>query len=331
MEKTGLKQIARATGLSISTVSAALRGAGPVLGLAEATIARVQAVSRRMNYIPLASGRALVRGRQNVLLAVLPSDVRAAPWISEHLWGACAAAAKAGYGIAIAVLDPNSQDFGDLERRSLGGVDGVAFFYGGSRDPQRCEAAGLPAVGLSREKAPNTVSMETGPGVRELWKHLKRRRVRELHLWVPPGWRSRVGRAFVKDVAARSPVPVIETAVEGDPGAAIERLRSAGRDAALFSLQDDWIWQLAIAEARRRGGSGAAFEPLPWPVISYESTAHAHQVLARLGVARLDVGTRLMGELLMELLAGRIEKGGAAVPGRTLHAQVRWSSPSLRR
>ncbi len=324
MEKIGLKQIAKATGYSISTVSAVLRGAGPELGLAEATITQVQAVSRRLNYIPMASGRALVRGRQNVLLAVLPSDVRTSPWLSEYVWGASAGAAKSGYGVAIAVLDPNTQTFGDLERGALGGVDGIAFFYGQSRDPERCEAAGLPAVGLAREKALNTVSMETGPGVRELWKHLEKRGARELHLWAPPGWKTRVGRAFIKEVTVASPVPVIETEVRDTPKAAIERLRTAGEGAALISLQDDWIWQLAIAEARSRGGAGVEFDPLPWPVLSYESTAHSHQVLARLGVGRLDVETRRMGELAMDLLARRVESDGGAVPGRSVRVRVRW-------
>ncbi|HVR85766.1 MAG TPA: LacI family DNA-binding transcriptional regulator [Planctomycetota bacterium] len=324
MRKTSLKDIARATDLSISTVSAALRGTGPGLGLAEATITQVRAVSQKLNYIPQASGRALVRGRQNVLLAVLPSDIRAAPWISEYVWGAAAGAARAGYGIQITVIDPDSQSFKDLTQTALGGVDGVAFYYGGGRDPETCEAAGLPAVGLARAKAPNTVTMETEPGVQELWARLQRRNTTELHLWGPPGWKTRTGRAFVKDVIRRSPVPIIETEVETDPTVAIERMLAAGKSAALFSLQDDWIWQLAIAQARRRGGSGVNFDQLPWTVISYESTSHSHRTLARLGVGRLDVETRLMGESAMELLAQRLKNDGRSVPGVAVHARVEW-------
>jgi DNA-binding LacI/PurR family transcriptional regulator len=321
---TILKDLALATGLSVSTVSAALRGAGPGLGLSESTIRKVQAASRKLHYIPLQRGRALVRGRQNVLLAVLPSDVRGAPWVAEHLWGASAGARKAGYGISVAVLDPNTQSFEDLGRDVLGGVDGVAFFYGRSRDPERCEAAGLPAVGLAREKAPNTVAMKTATGVQELWKRLRGQGVRELHLWALPGWRTRGGRAFVRDVLARSPVRVVESEIRGGIAPAIARLRSAGPGAALISLQDDWIWELALAEAGKRGASEGVLKPLPWPVISYESTAYSHRSLARLGVGRLDIQTRRMGELAMELLATRLHHQGRVVSGRVVQARVEW-------
>jgi hypothetical protein len=60
------------------------------------------------------------------------------------------------------------------------------------------------------------------------------------------------------------------------------------------------------------------------PVVSYESTAHSHQVLARLGVGRVDVETRRMGELAMDLLARRVESGGEMIPGGSVRARVVW-------
>ena len=77
MERATRADVARAAGVAPSTVSLVLNGRGRDVKIAPATIDRVKAAARELNYIPNAAARSLRRGKSHLialLMAELPDD-----------------------------------------------------------------------------------------------------------------------------------------------------------------------------------------------------------------------------------------------------------------
>ena len=101
-----LSQIARHLGLSVTTVSRALKD-GPEVH--PETRTRVQAAAAEFGYVPNLAGRALRTGRTGNLTAILPletqgslSDIAKLPLIE----GMTVAAQRAGYALSVASTTP---------------------------------------------------------------------------------------------------------------------------------------------------------------------------------------------------------------------------------
>ncbi|RWR26412.1 LacI family transcriptional regulator [Sinirhodobacter populi] len=124
--RPNLKQIASALGLSVTTVSRALKN-GPEVH--PETIARVKAAAQAAGYSPNPHGLALRTGRSNTLTVVLPletnaylADIAKVPLIE----GMTLAARQAGYTLSICSVGPNEDQLEVLRRLRLsGGTDGV--------------------------------------------------------------------------------------------------------------------------------------------------------------------------------------------------------------
>ena len=84
---------------------------------------------------------------------------------------------------------------------------------------------------------------------------------------------------------------------------------------------DRWALRLGL-EAQARGSwdprDGA---PLPWPVLSYEATSFTQELLAPLGISRIDLRMRDVGRLAVEALCERIDHDGRSSPVRYVEAQ----------
>jgi len=140
MHRTGpanLSQIAQELGLSVTTVSRALKD-GPEVH--PDTRARVKAVAARVGYVPNLAGRALRTGQTRNLTAILPLETR--DYLSDLaklplIEGMTLAAQDRGYALAIASTTPEEDPLSGLMRvlRS-GATDGVIITRIVAADPR---------------------------------------------------------------------------------------------------------------------------------------------------------------------------------------------------
>lgn len=148
-----LSQIARHLGLSVTTVSRALKN-GPEVH--PDTRATVQAAAAEMGYVPNLAGRALRTGRTGNLTAILPletqgslSDIAKLPLIE----GMTLAAQQAGYALSVASTIPEEDPQSGLLRvLNAGSTDGVIITRMVSNDPRPAllRARGFPFVAFGR-------------------------------------------------------------------------------------------------------------------------------------------------------------------------------------
>jgi DNA-binding LacI/PurR family transcriptional regulator len=143
-----LVDVARAAEVSLSAASVALNGRP---GVSEPTRAKVQAVARRLGYVPDASAASMRSGRTKILGYV--ADEAA----SQHLASLAAAAADAGHLLVVA--SPGNVGF--LVRR---GVDGLVV-SGSDRAATAWAKTGRPLVVLGDGRLPRGATrVGTGDG-----------------------------------------------------------------------------------------------------------------------------------------------------------------------
>src|SRR6266705_718212 len=136
-----IKDIARESGVNISTVSRALNDA---YGVHQETRGHVFAVAARLNYYPNRVARGL-KTRRSHTLALIVSDIRN-PFFSEVTRGAEDAARAGGYDLVLcnSDLDPRKQ------------MDSVADLSRKQQD--QLAASGVPIVLLNRSTASKSFS-----------------------------------------------------------------------------------------------------------------------------------------------------------------------------
>lgn len=148
-----IQQVARAAGVSASTVSVVLNGHHRAVGIREATRATVIEVSQRLGYRPNDAARSLRRQHSNVL-TLLVQDL-ANPCFVDIAVAARAAAEARGYEVNVVDAGPVDAELRALDRLRGDGSDGVIVATGrhGSRPAaldllRDLVARGLPAVVL---------------------------------------------------------------------------------------------------------------------------------------------------------------------------------------
>ncbi|ANP89103.1 LacI family DNA-binding transcriptional regulator [Rhizobium leguminosarum] len=135
--RPNLRQIATELGLSVTTVSRALKD-GPEVH--PDTIKRVKAVANAAGYVPNFHGRALRTGLTQALTAILPmetrdylSDIAKLPLIE----GLTLAAREHGYSLSIYSTTPEEDPQENLSRLiHAGGADGIVITRMVSEDPR---------------------------------------------------------------------------------------------------------------------------------------------------------------------------------------------------
>ncbi|MEK1933197.1 MAG: LacI family DNA-binding transcriptional regulator [Pararhizobium sp.] len=133
--RPNLRQIATELGLSVTTVSRALKD-GPEVH--PETIKRVKAVANAAGYVPNLHGRALRTGLTRALTAILPmetsdylSDIAKLPLIE----GLTLAARERGYSLSIYSTTPDEDPQENLSQLiHTGGVDGIVITRMVSKD-----------------------------------------------------------------------------------------------------------------------------------------------------------------------------------------------------
>ncbi len=164
-----LEDVARAAGVSASTVSRAL--ARPDM-ISEATRSRVLEAAERLGYRHHPAARALATGRTGLLAFGVPS--LANPYHAPLIAGAQQAAEEAGCELVVVVTDGSPDREAALFARLADRVDGFAALIPGSPAARLAEvAAGLPLVTLDRRvRGVPSIVIDTPGGMAALGAHL---------------------------------------------------------------------------------------------------------------------------------------------------------------
>jgi DNA-binding LacI/PurR family transcriptional regulator len=174
----GIRQIADAAGVSITTVSHALNGKGRVQ---PETRARIREIAERLNYRPNVTARNLVEGRTGLLGLAVSQPEGAALHISDFAYftqlmtAATTTAIERGYAL---VLTPPSWGLGGRDGIA---VDGAIIIDPIERDPlaRELSRSGVPVVTTGRVLDDDSldcwVDNDHRAGARTLLDHLRKR------------------------------------------------------------------------------------------------------------------------------------------------------------
>ena len=141
-----IREVARAAGVSVATVSRVVNATGPVK---DATRRRVEDEIARLAYAPNAAARSLITNRTSTIGVVLP-DIWG-EYFSEVIRGIDCSARQAGYHVLVSSSHSDADETRDVLRAMNGRVDGVVVMT--PNVPPRALRAhlpqGLPAVFLN--------------------------------------------------------------------------------------------------------------------------------------------------------------------------------------
>ncbi len=248
MQPVTIKDVARESGVNISTVSRALSGA---YGVHPATRELVLAVAQRLSYRPNRVARAMVTGRSHSL-ALIVSDIRN-PFFAELARGAEDAARAAGCDLVLCNSDLDaSKQMGYVQSLIEKRVDGILMNSVAALSAQQQESlvlSGMPIVLLNRSSEKNIFSTVTadneagGAIAADYLVRLGHRRI--AHLTGPKrhGNMTLRARGFVNAMKASKRQPAVdvihgENSYAGGYEMAHDLLQSQPRITAIFAAND---------------------------------------------------------------------------------------------
>ncbi|WP_328473864.1 LacI family transcriptional regulator [Actinoplanes sp. NBC_00393] len=249
-------QVAERAGVSIATVSRALRDDTPVT---DETRRRVRQAAAELDFTPSRSARSLAEGRHAANGIVFPDLV--GPYYAEVVLGYEAVAA--GLGSSVLILATRDRaDAADAVRELARRVDGLAVL-GRTVDDDVITGLALPVVLIARDPVPGVDTVRTGNvnTARALAEHLRGHGYeRFAFLGDPDGSPDVVGRwTGVRQVlgGACSLVPSPGFDLEAGQRAARALLRSRRPPRALICANDELaLGALRAAEAAGRDVPG---------------------------------------------------------------------------
>jgi LacI family transcriptional regulator len=164
-----IRDVARAAGVSISTVSRALAAPEQV---AESTRALVQATAHKMGYRPNRNARSLVTGRSNSIGLVVPDLEN--PYFGSVCKGVQARARAAGYAVFIADTNEDPAVETEIVHSLIKQVDGVILCSARGTDAEiKKLAKQTPLVLANRFLAGiPSITFDNGGGMRTVLRHL---------------------------------------------------------------------------------------------------------------------------------------------------------------
>lgn len=247
--KTGIREVAEAARVSITTVSLALNGKGRV---SEETRARVLEAAERLGYQPHPSARSLKGGRTGVIalafsyLKPLPYPLTDFDYFNRAIQGATEAALARDCGLVIGPPTPQSDVWSRLP------LDGVVVFDPvlGDPVPGQLRKRGTPMVVVGRD--PNgdfddpKVDNDHAAGTRMALDHLWARGARKIALFAYPLLDAFVAvseatyRAWCAERGVEPRVLLFPAMWDRAPRqVAAELFASSDRPDAVYCLEDD--------------------------------------------------------------------------------------------
>jgi LacI family transcriptional regulator len=165
-----IRDVARAAGVSQSTVSRALSTPGVVN---PATRARVEAAARKLGYQPNRAARGLITGRTGNLGLIVPD--LANPFFASVVKGVQAAARASDHSVFIADTDEEAGAELDLLRALSKQVDGTILCSPRSPDAELADVGTDGAVVLMNRRLDGdrpSVTVDNADGMRQAVEHL---------------------------------------------------------------------------------------------------------------------------------------------------------------
>jgi DNA-binding LacI/PurR family transcriptional regulator len=309
----GIKAIADAAGVSITTVSHALNGKGRLL---PETRERVREIAERLNYRPNQTARNLVEGRTGLLgLSLSQADgpvLKASDfaYFTQLMSGASMAAIDRGYAL---VLTPPSWGLG---ARAGAAIDGAIIVDPIRGDPLagQLHRSGVPVVTTGRVLDDDAldcwVDNDHPAGARALLEHLRRRgaaRIALINTDTPMSYTVDVDQTFRSWCETHGIEPLIIHAhdfTEGAGFAAAQDLLSRPTPPdAIYATYDRLAYGTLLA-AQARGVRVPDELLLVSTATESEATSRLHPSLTVLNLYPDLIGHRA-AQLLGDLVEGR--------------------------
>lgn len=311
--RIGIKEVAQAAGVSVTTVSHALNGKGR---LPEETRERVRRIADELGYRPNATARNLVVGRTG-LLGLAVSQAGGAPfaaadfaYFAQLMMAASTEAIAMGYALVLAPAD------GALDPTSGIAVDGAIIVDPIRDDPLLAELhrAGIPVVTTGRRPDDGDgcwVDNDHVAGTRSMLDHLRRRGARRIALMTSPieiSYTLDVERAYREWCAEHGVEPLVNaTAAElterAGFAAAEELLALPEPPDAIFATYDRLAFGTLLA-AQARGVGVPDDLLLATTATESQAPQQARPPLTTLNLHPLEIG-RAAARLLVDLVEGR--------------------------
>lgn len=313
-----IREVARAAGVSVATVSRVVNGTGPVK---DETRRRVEGEVSRLSYAPNAAARSLITNRTSTIGVVLP-DIWG-EYFSEVIRGIDFSARQSGYHVLVSSSHSDMAETGDVLRAMHGRVDGVVVMTPNvpPRALDACLPAALPAVFLNSVSGGTgrpTVGVDNRGGARAMVAHLLALGHRRIALVNGPASNSdaterRRGCGDAVRAAGLPPGAVVEVA--GDfgeesgeaAGKAIARL--SPRPTAVFAANDSMA--IGVLIALRSAGVRV---PAEIAVAGFDDIPIARFASPPLSTVRQDL--RNLGERALARLLAEISGEGASHAAR---------------
>jgi DNA-binding LacI/PurR family transcriptional regulator len=305
-----IKDVARESGVNVSTVSRALNGE---YGVHAGTREHVLAIAKRLHYRPNRVARGLVTGRSHSL-ALVVSDIRN-PFFAEVARGAEDAAYAADYDLVLcnSDLDPEKQlrYVQSLMEKRVDGILMNSVAALSKKQVEQLSGFGVPIVLLNRAAPRNafsTISADNDAGGALAGEYLSKLGHRKIaHLTGPRHHGNMTERAegFVRSLAqARKPVkPVILHGKNNFQGGVelAEKLLALHPDTtAIFAASDMMAFGVirALMDAGRRipdDVSVIGFDNVELSTIVNPPLTTIHQPKYEIGQAAVEILLRLAG------------------------------------
>ncbi|HRY44904.1 MAG TPA: LacI family DNA-binding transcriptional regulator [Thermoanaerobaculia bacterium] len=330
----GIREVARAAGVSVATVSRVVNGTAVVR---DETKRRVEAEIARLRYAPNAAARSLITNRTSTVGVVLP-DIWG-EYFSEVIRGIDLAARQAGYHVLVSSSHSDAAETREVLRAMNGRVDGVVVMAPHA-SPQALASSfppALPAVFLN--SAPGgagapSLSVDNRGGARAMVAHLLALGHRRLAFLNGPASNRdaaerRRGAHDALRAAGLATEPVLEIpgdfTEESGRVAGEEVLRRSPRPTALFAANDSMAIGALYALRRAR-----ASIPADVAVAGFDDVPIARFASPPLSTVRHDI--RSLGARALARLVAEIEGRGDGLPDREVlpfHLVLRYSTEGV--
>jgi LacI family transcriptional regulator len=301
-----IREVARAAGVSVATVSRVVNGKGPVR---EATRRRVKSAAERLRYAPHGAARSLITNRTSTVGVLLP-DIYG-EFFSELIRGMDLAARAQEYHILVSGSHDDAEEIEAVLRALRGRVDGLIVMspMASASALREIVPEGIPVVllnGPARGTPYTTMRFDNRGGAFAMTRHLlSLGHDRIAILEGPPGNQDARDRlkgwqdAMAEKAGARG-VRLPGDFTESSGFAAGQRLyASSRRPTAVFAAND--AMAIGCLAAFREAGLGV---PADVAVAGFDDIPIARFVTPPLSTVRVsiaDLGARAFGRLFDRL------------------------------
>ena len=301
-----IRDVARAAGVSASTVSRAL--SAPEI-VDAATRERVLRVADHLGYRPNRAARGLITGRTGNLGLILPD--LANPFFPSVVKGIQSQAHEADYQVFVADTDEHATAELGLVRSLAKQVDGIILCSPRMKPAELRDAAGLAPVVLVNRRAGTipAVTMDNAGGMFDVVQHLTELGHRRIGFVAGPrsSWSTKERLRGLRTASDRLGLELVEVGnfdPTFDGGAASAEGVLLGGVSAVVAYND--LVALGLLAALRERGVEVPRDLSVVGIDNIQMSAMVHPALTTLNIPKEQAGRRAV-DLLVQLLADSTE------------------------